>query len=97
MRAEVVVQTQFANCFGPQMCLSGLWQHQVATETHLWLSLSNIKRKDKNFLMDATISPSGLFGDAVNLVFERFQELPRKAAVFQKLLPRHTHTHLRGC
>ncbi len=46
----------------------------VATERHLWLNLSNIKGKVKNFLMDAPISPSGLFGGAVNLVVERFQE-----------------------
>ncbi len=40
----------------------------VATERHLWLNLSNIKEKYKNFLMDAPISSSGLFGDAVNSV-----------------------------
>ncbi len=45
----------------------------VATERHLWLNQSNIKGKDKIFLMDAPISPSGLFGDAVNSVVERFQ------------------------
>ncbi len=55
--AKVVVRTQFANCVGPQICLSGLWQHLVATERHLWLNLSNIKRKDKNFLMDAPFFP----------------------------------------
>ncbi len=44
----------------------------VATERHLWLNLSNIKGKDKNFLMDAPLSSSGLFGDAVNSVVERF-------------------------
>ncbi len=65
----------------------------VATEIHLWLNVSNIKGKDKNFLMNAPISPSGLFGDAVNLgyfngiLFEIFQESAKQAAVFQKLLP----------
>ncbi len=34
-----------------------LSQHLVATERHLWLKLSNIKRKDINFLMDDTIFP----------------------------------------
>ncbi len=48
--AEVVVRTPFANCVGPQICLSGLWQHLVTTERHLWLNLSNIKIKDKTFL-----------------------------------------------
>ncbi len=55
---EVVVRTQFAKCIGPQICLSGLWQHLVATERHLWLNLSNIKRKEKNFLMGSQPQPS---------------------------------------
>ncbi len=32
--------------------------NEMATERHLWLNLSNIKGKDKNFLMDAPISSS---------------------------------------
>ncbi len=64
---------------------------QVATERHLWLNLSNIKGKDKNFLMDAPISPFGLFGGAVNSVVKRFQESAKQAAAFQKLLPRRIH------
>ncbi len=63
----------------------------VATERHLWLNLSNIKGKDKNFLMDAPISPSGLFGGAVNSFVERFQESAKQAAVFQNLLPLCIH------
>ncbi len=63
----------------------------VATERHLWLNLSNINGKDTNFLMDAPISSSGLFGDAVNSVVERFQESAKHTAAFQKLIPRHTH------
>ncbi len=52
----------------------------VATERHLWLNLSNIKGKDKNFLMDAPIFPFGLFGGAVNSVIEGFQESAKQAA-----------------
>ncbi|MGL5405218.1 MAG: hypothetical protein ACRDAX_00050, partial [Propionibacteriaceae bacterium] len=62
----------------------------VATERHLWLNLSSIKEKDKSFLMDAPLSPSGLFGDAVTSVVDRFQEASKQAAAFQKLLPRRT-------
>ncbi len=40
----------------------------VSTERHLWLKLTGIKDKDRTFLLDAPISPSGLFGDAVNTV-----------------------------
>ncbi len=35
--------------------------------------------------------PSDLFGDAVISVVERFQELAKQAAAFQKLLPCRTH------
>ncbi len=62
----------------------------AATERHLWLNLSNIKVKDKNFLMNALLSSSGFFGDAVNSV-ERFQESAEQAAAIQKLLPRRIH------
>ncbi len=38
----------------------------VAVERHLWLTLSDMKEKDRIFLMDAPLVPSGLFGDAVD-------------------------------
>ncbi len=60
----------------------------VATERRSWLNLSNIKGKDKNFLMDAPISTSG---GAMNLVVERINESANQAAAFQKLLPRRIH------
>ncbi len=63
----------------------------VATERHLWLILSNIKGKDKNFIIDAPLSPSGLYGDAVNSVVERFQESAKQADAFEKLRPIRTY------
>ncbi len=33
----------------------------VAAERHLWLTLSDMKEKDRVFLMDALLAPSGLF------------------------------------
>ncbi|KAL1276542.1 hypothetical protein QQF64_036165, partial [Cirrhinus molitorella] len=60
----------------------------VATERHLWLNLSDMDDKDRFFLLDAPLSPSGLFGDAVNSVVERFQEARKQAAAFQRFLPR---------
>ncbi|ROL42281.1 hypothetical protein DPX16_18203 [Anabarilius grahami] len=68
--------------------------HSLAyKERHLWLNLSSIKDKDKNFLMDAPLAPPGLFGDAVNTVVDRFQEANKQAAAFQKLLPHRSFTH----
>ncbi|KAL0148327.1 hypothetical protein M9458_056389 [Cirrhinus mrigala] len=50
----------------------------VATERHLWLTLSDMKEKDRVFLLDAPLSPSGLFGDAVNSVVDRYQEARKR-------------------
>ncbi len=50
----------------------------VAAERHLWLTLSDIKDRDRVFLLDAPLSPSGLFGDAVNTVVDRHQEAGRR-------------------
>ncbi len=40
--------------------------------------------------MDAPLAPSGLFGDAVNSVVDRFQEASKQAAAFQRFLPRRS-------
>lgn len=63
----------------------------VAMERHLWLKLSNIKERDKSFLLDAPLSSSSLFSDSVNMVIDRFQEAKKQAATFQKILPRRSH------
>lgn len=50
-----------------------------------------MKEKDRAFLLDALILPSGLFGDAVNMVIDRFQEAKKQSAAFkQYLLPRRS-------
>ncbi len=45
----------------------------VAAERHLWLNLTEIREKEKTFLMDAPISQSGLFGEAVSAVVDKFR------------------------
>ncbi|KAL0157250.1 hypothetical protein M9458_048496, partial [Cirrhinus mrigala] len=65
----------------------------VAAERHLWLTLSDMKEKDRVFLLDAPLSPAGLFGDAVNAVVDRYQEARKQAAAFQRFLPRHHPAH----
>jgi hypothetical protein len=62
----------------------------VVSERHLWLNLSGIREKDRAFLLDAPISPSGLFGDAVNTVVDRFQEARKQSAAFKQFLPRRS-------
>ncbi len=62
----------------------------VAAERHLWLTLSDMKEKDRVFLMDVPLAPSGLFGDAVDSVVDRYQEARKQAAAFQRFLPRRS-------
>ncbi len=59
----------------------------VAAERHLWLTLSDIKEKDRVFLLDDPLAPSGLFGDDVDTVVNRYQETRKQAAAFQRFLP----------
>ncbi|KAG1961314.1 hypothetical protein F2P79_005480 [Pimephales promelas] len=63
----------------------------VATERHLWLNLSNMKEKDKAFLLDAPLSTVGLFCDSVNSVIEKFQEEKKQAEALHKYLPIKVH------
>ncbi len=60
----------------------------VSTERHLWLNLTGIKERNRSFLLDAPVSPSGLFGDAVNSVATRFREAKRYEEAFVRFLPR---------
>ncbi len=62
----------------------------VAAKRHLWLTLSDMKEKERVFLMDAPLVPSGLFGDAVDSVVDRYQEARKQAAAFQRFLPRRS-------
>jgi hypothetical protein len=60
----------------------------VAAERHLWLNLTEIRDKDKSFLLDAPISHSGLFGEAVNTVVEKFRAAKSQSAAFRQFMPR---------
>ncbi len=62
----------------------------VVAERHLWLTLSGIKDRDRVFLLDVLLSPSGRFGDAVGAVVDRHQEASKQAAAFQRFLPRRS-------
>lgn len=49
----------------------------VVTERHLWINLTSIIERDKAFLLDSLILPSGLFGNAVSTVVNRYQAAKR--------------------
>ncbi len=64
----------------------------VAAERHLWLNLTKIREKEKVFLLDAPISQSGLFGEAVSSVVENFRSAKTQSAAL-KQFPRRTRDH----
>lgn len=46
----------------------------MATESHLWLNMVDIKEKEKNFLLDLLVASSELFGTYVETVVGKFRE-----------------------
>ncbi len=60
----------------------------VAAERHLWHNLTEIREKEKVFLMDAPISQSGLFGEAVSAVVDKFRSAKTQSAALKQFMPR---------
>lgn len=60
----------------------------LTVESHFWLNLTDIKEKDKTFLMDAPISKDGLFGEAVTLVVDKFRAAKQQSDSFRQMIPR---------
>lgn len=60
----------------------------VAQERHLWLNLASIPDREKVPLLDAPLTPGGLFGAAVGAMRERFETAQKDSAALRNLLPR---------
>ncbi len=58
----------------------------VAAERHLWLNLTEISKKEV-FLLDASISQSGLFGEAVSSVVEKFCSSKTQSTALKQFMP----------
>ncbi len=65
----------------------------VAAERHLWLNLTEICEKEKVFLLDAPISQSGLFGEGVSSVVEKFRSAKTQSAALKQFMPRRMRDH----
>ncbi len=65
----------------------------MAAERHLWLNLTEIREKEKVFLLDAPISQSGLFGEVVSSVMEKFRSAKMQSAALKQFMPRRTRDH----
>ncbi len=60
----------------------------VAAERHLWLNLTEIREKEKVFLLDAPISQSGLFGEVVSSAVEKFRSAKTQSAALKQFMPK---------
>ncbi len=65
----------------------------VAAERHLWLNLTKISEKEEVFLLDAPTSQSGLFGEAVSSVVEKFRSAKTQSTALKQFMPRRTRDH----
>ncbi|XP_056608266.1 uncharacterized protein LOC130425869 [Triplophysa dalaica] len=63
----------------------------VVLHRHLWLTLADLKDADRKSLLNAPITPSGLFGDVVESVVERFGETQKRAKAMSHVLPRRSY------
>lgn len=62
----------------------------VVLNRHLWLTLADLKDADRKTLLNAPVTPSGLFGDAVESVTERFSETQKRAKAMSHVMPRRS-------
>ena len=62
----------------------------VVLERHLWLNLTEIKESDKVAFLDAPVSPSGLFGPAVEGFTERFTAAQKSSQAMRHFLPKRS-------
>ncbi len=52
--------------------------------------VDSVRHEREGQCLDAPLAPSGLFGDAVDSVVDRYQEARKQAATFQWFLPRRS-------
>ncbi len=62
----------------------------VVLESHLWLTLTEIKDADRVSFLDAPISLSGLFGPVVEGFAERFTEAQKASQAMRHFLPKRS-------
>ncbi len=65
----------------------------MAAECHLWLNLTEIREKEKVFFLDAPISQSGLFGEAVRSVVDKFRSAKTQSAALKQFMPRRSRDY----
>ncbi|XP_073678289.1 uncharacterized protein [Garra rufa] len=62
----------------------------VVQERHLWLCLADMRDCDKTRFLDAPVSQTGLFGDAVESFAQQFSAAQKQTEAISHILPRRT-------
>ncbi|XP_056128453.1 uncharacterized protein LOC130106389 [Rhinichthys klamathensis goyatoka] len=62
----------------------------TATERHLWLTLADMRESEHATFLNAPLSPTGLFGPAVNGIVDRFSEVQKTSQAMNLFLPRRS-------
>lgn len=62
----------------------------VVLERHLWLNLTEIKEADKTA---SPVSPTGLFGPAIEGFAERFTTAQKSSQAMRHFLPKRSSSH----
>ncbi len=60
----------------------------VVLERHLWLNLTEIKEADKASFLDSPVSPTGLFGPAIEGFAEHFTAAQKSSQAMRHFLPK---------
>ncbi len=60
----------------------------VVQELHLWLCLADMKEVDKERFLNAPVSQTGLFGDAVENFAQQFSAAQKQTEAIRHILPR---------
>ncbi len=58
----------------------------VVQQRHLWLTLADLKDSDRMVLLNAPITPSGLFGDTVDSIIEQFAEAQKRTKAMSHVM-----------
>ncbi len=62
----------------------------VVQECHLWLCLADMEEADKARFLNAPVSQTGLFGDAVENFAQQFSAAQKQTEAIRHILPRRT-------
>ncbi len=59
----------------------------IVLQRHLWLNLADLKDADHQVLLNATMTPSSLFGDVVESIIEPFVEAQKRGKAMSHAFP----------